>query len=125
MIKLSELKDNDLLIVDNKELITKAEFLEQHKAEDKYILNLAVKEYEANFDAMNMIEKVINSEQKFMYKVPSWSERIKADIMPDDIKEIQDVLDRILDRHKEWNVSYSSGEEVEINLEEEKEDENI
>jgi inosine/xanthosine triphosphate pyrophosphatase family protein len=34
----------------------------------------------------------------------------------DDIQEIQSVLDRILDRHKEWNISYSSGDEVKIDV---------
>ena len=124
MIKLSELKDDEMLLVNNI-LMSKADFL-QVKDTDTYksekLEIYTTKPYcEARFYAKQMLDYAISELSFNMY--PNWQDSINRDITDEDINDIQIVLDKIINKNKERNISYQSDVEVEIDIEEEKEDE--
>ena len=121
MIKLSELKDDEILLINNETVLTKKEFLEQFKTKekiDKCKVQTTTIYHTVNFNAKDMLDKFINEESKSMHK--EWKDYIKSDISEDEINEVQAVFDRIMERNKEYNVSYLGDGEVEIYIEEEK-----
>ena len=121
MIKLSELKDDEILLV-GETVMTKEDLLNE-LADNKScgIKNPEVfitRQYQANLDAKNVLEDAMEYEYQNMYE--DWYDRILNDITEEDIKDMQIVLDRILERNKENNISYEGIELVEIDIEEEK-----
>ena len=121
MIKLSELKDDEMLLVNNI-LMSKADFL-QVKDTDTYksekLEIYTTKPYcEARFYAKQMLDYAISELSFNMY--PNWQDSINRDVADEDVNDIQIVLDKIINRNKERNVSYESDVEVEIDIEEEK-----
>ena len=112
MIKLSELKDDEVLIVNNELMLTKAEFLNNNIKEDKDIKIYTTNKYVLRLDAKDVLYDVLDGESKNMYD--KWRDNIQEDINEDDIRDLQDLLDRILERNKDFNVSYCADREVQI-----------
>ena len=112
MIKLSELKDDEVLIINNELVLTKVEFLNDNIKEDKDIKIYNTNKYVLRLDAKDVLYDVLDGESKNMYD--KWRDNIQEDINEDDIRDLQDILDRILGRNKDFNVSYCIGEEVQI-----------
>lgn len=114
MIKLSKLKDNEMLIVDMGSyghVIAKEDYLneiEEHRGCKVYTSN----KYKASIDAYDMLESAIECEHQNMYE--DWDIEIRQDIMKEDIEDIQKILDRILSRSD--NISYTEKEQVEIDM---------
>lgn len=124
MIKLSELKDDEVLLV-NEKVMSKLDLLNE-LAENKScgIKNPEVyttRQYQANLDAKNIMESAIEYEYQSMFE--DWDQGIWNDITEEDLKDIQIVLDRILERNKEHNISYEGIELVEIDIAEEMDNE--
>lgn len=110
MKKLSEIKDNDILIVDE-EILTKEDLLNDLKYyRDKKVYTAT--EYKASIDASDMLDYAIEREYNNMYD--GWYERICSDVLEEDIRDLQTILDRILNRND--NISYLEGEKVEIDI---------
>lgn len=123
-MKLSELKDDEILLIDNKTVLTKREFLEQFKNKeerDKCKIQTTKIYHTVNFNAKDMLDKFIAEESKSMHK--EWKDYIKSNITEDEINEVQAIFDKISERNKEYNISYLGDMEVEIDIEEEKKDE--
>ena len=114
MVKLSELKDDEMLIVDMGsygQVISKEDYLneiEEHRGCKVYTSN----KYKASIDAYDMLESAIECEYQNMYE--DWDIEIKQDITKEDIKDIQVVLDRVLSRSD--NISYTEKEQVKIDM---------
>ena len=110
MIKLSKLKDDEMLIVDMGSyghVISKEDYLneiEEHQGCKVYTSN----KYKASIDAYDMLESAIECEYQNMYE--DWDIEIKQDI-----EDMQKILDRILSRSD--NISYTEKEQVEIDME--------
>jgi len=125
-MKLSELKDDEMLLINNEIVLTKKEFLEQFKSKeerDKCKVQTTKIYHTVNFNAKEVLDKFINEESKSMHK--EWKGYIKSNIIEDEFNEVQAVFDKIMERNKEYNVSYLGEQEVEIDIEEEKEDDHI
>lgn len=120
MIKLSELKDDEILLVNNELVLTKKEFLEDFTTQDDREgceVYTTVK-YNAYLNARDILNKAIEDEAcDKMYD--EWMDKIHNDITEYDVKDFQDILDRILLRNVKQNISYQADKEVEINLIEE------
>lgn len=113
--KLSELKDEDMLIVNGYDVVSKEDFLNdlefyKNKAERVYTTT----QYKANVNAEYMLEDAFEREYNNMYE--GWLENIEQDVTEDDIKDIQSILDRILSRSESTNICYTEDEKVEIDL---------
>ncbi|WP_317312379.1 hypothetical protein [Clostridium thermobutyricum] len=104
--KLSELKNEDMLIVEDfseNYFLSKEELLkdlEYYKDKEIYITN----KYESNIDSYEMLKSAFEREYNNMYK--GWYDSVIKDITKEDIEEIQVILDRILSRSKEKNYNY-------------------
>lgn len=110
MKKLSEIKDDENLIVGD-EVLTKEDLLndiEYYRDKEVY----TVTEYKANLDASDMLDYAIECESNNMYD--GWCEKIYNDIVEEDIRDLQAILDRILNRSE--NISYEEDEKVEIDI---------
>ena len=62
-----------------------------------------------------MLDNAISELSFNMY--PNWQDSINRDITDEDINDIQIVLDKIINRNKEYNISYQADKEVEIDVE--------
>lgn len=114
--KLSELKDEDMLIVDGY-VMSKEDFLNdfefyKNKADRVYTTT----QYKAHIDANDMLEDAFEKEyDNNMYE--GWFDNIVSDVTEEDIKELQDIVDRILARNESTNICYiEEDEKVEIDL---------
>lgn len=112
--KLSELKDEDMLLVDGY-VVSKEDFIRDFK----YYKSIADRvytttQYKAHIDAKDMLEDAFEREYDNMYE--GWLENIEQDVTEDDIKELQKVVDRILARNESTNICYIEDEKVEIDL---------
>lgn len=126
MIKLSELKDEDMISVCssnnyNGDLISKADLLDdleyyinKSNEDDKFEIYSTTKYY-ANINAKDMLESAIENEYQSMYE--DWDESISNDVEEQDIKDIQIVLDRILARNLSSNISYENDQLIEFDIE--------
>lgn len=73
------------------------------------------KPYHASFDAESILDNAIENEAcDGMYE--DWDDRIKSDITKEDIDEFQAILDRILARSPEANISYCEDKPIEIDM---------
>lgn len=115
MKELSQLKDEDMLIVDGT-VMPKEDFIRDFK----YYKSIADKvytttQYKANIDAKDMLDDALEREyENNMYE--GWFDNIVSDITEEDIKDIQSILDRILSRSESTNICYTEDEKVEIDL---------
>jgi hypothetical protein len=120
-MKLSEIKDDEMLLVGER-VMSKEDLLNELvdnkscgiKNPEVYI----TRQYQASLDAKDIMESAIENEYQNMFEV--WDQDIWNDVTEEDLKDIQIVLDRILERSKDHNVSYEGIELVEIDFEEEK-----
>lgn len=115
MKRLSELKDEDMLIIDGT-VMPKEDFIRDFKhyksiADKVYTTT----QYKANIDAKDMLDDALEREyENNMYE--GWFDNIVSDITEEDIKDIQSILDRILSRSESTNICYTEDEKVEIDL---------
>ncbi|MDU1255849.1 MAG: GTP-binding protein [Clostridium perfringens] len=115
MKRLSELKDEDMLIVDGT-VMPKEDFIRDFKyyksiADRVYTTN----QYKAHIDARDMLEDAFEREyENNMYE--GWFDNIVSDVTEEDIKELQKIVDRILSRSESTNICYIEDEKVEIDL---------
>lgn len=110
-IKLSEIKDDEMLLVGDNLVISKEDYLkEMQEHEDETVYTTT--EYSANIDARDMLDNAIECESDDMYE--DWEQNVWNDITEQDISELQNVLDRILSGSS--NVSYNADKKVEIDI---------
>ena len=100
-MKLSEIKDDEMLLV-NERVMSKEDLLNE-LADNKScgIKNPEVyttRQYQAKLDVKDIMESAIENEYQNMFE--DWDQDIWNDITEDDIKNIQIVLDRILERRR-------------------------
>lgn len=110
-IKLSELKNDDMLLVGENFVISKEDFvkeLTEHTGEKVYTTT----EYKANINAKNMLECAIDCEASNMYE--DWEYDIWDDISEQDITELQNIVDKILNSSR--SICYIADKEVEIDI---------
>ena len=110
--KLSEIKDNEVLLVHDF-VIDKEDYVKElllGEYEDLEIYTTT--EYKAHINARDMLKSAIEYELENMY--PGWDYDIWQDITEEDIKQLQNIIDTILSRSS--NVSYHQDEEVEIDI---------
>ena len=126
MKKLSELKDTDKVIVNNEIIMTKSELIDEivlgmsgglsmfNRIDSIKTIYSAKETYRARLDARDMLEQAIESEADNMYE--DWEDYIWADIERGDIKDIQLILDDIMSRDSQSNITYEADEELELDL---------
>ncbi|WP_195264516.1 GTP-binding protein [Clostridium sp. 1001275B_160808_H3] len=112
-IKLSELKDNEILLIedDYNSIMSKEDYLEDLEDYKEYEVYTTT-EYKANIDAKDMLDSALECEADNMYE--DWYQDIWDDVTEEDIKELQIILDKILSRSK--NIAYTAREKVEIDI---------
>lgn len=111
VIKLSELKDDEMLLVGENLVISKEDFIKEikeHIGKEVYTTT----EYTASIDARNMLEDAIECESQEMYE--DWEYDVWNDIEDSDIREIQLILNRIFNRSS--NISYRADKRVEVDI---------
>lgn len=112
--KLSELKDEEMLIVDGY-VMSKEDFLNDFKFYKNEVDKVyTTTQYKAHIDAWDMLESALESEYDNMYE--GWLDNIVSDVNDEDIKDIQDILDRILSKSESTNICYTEDEKVEVDL---------
>ena len=112
-VKLSELKDNEMLLIDDdyNSIMSKEDYLgdlESYKGYEVYTTT----EYRASIDAKYMLESEIECEASNMYE--DWEYDVWDDITEEDINELQRIVDRILSGSR--NISYIADKRVEIDI---------
>ncbi len=110
-IKLSELKNDEMLLVGENLVIEKEDFvkeIEEHGGKEVYTTT----EYRASINAKDMLESAIDCEASNMYE--DWEYDIWEDISEEDINELQNILNRILNGSR--NISYISDKKIEIDI---------
>lgn len=110
-IKLSELKNENMLLVGENIIISKEDYIneiQEHIGKQVYTTTA----YRANINAKRMLEDAIECEADNMHE--DWESDVWDDITEEDIKELQNILDRILSRSS--NVSYTADKKVEIDI---------
>lgn len=110
-IKLSEVKNDAMLLVGGNLVISKEDYLQEIKEHEGQEVYTTI-EYTANIDARSMLDSAIECEADNMYE--DWDYDVMRDITDKDILELQNVIDRILSRSK--NVSYREDKKVEIDM---------
>ena len=114
-VKLSTLAKDEIVCVENSNYVNTVEDILNDLSyyRDKKIY-ISIPHY-ANFDAKEIIDDAIEFLQcNGMYE--DWDDKIHNDITEEDIKDIQAVFDRILERNPSQNISYEEDREVEIDL---------
>lgn len=126
MKKLSELKDTDKVIINNEIIMTKSELIDEivlgmlgglsmfNRIDNIKTIYSAKETYRARLDAGDMLEQAIENEADNMYE--DWEDYIWADIERGDIKNIQLILDDIMSRDPQGNITYEADEELELDL---------
>ena len=110
-IKLSELKNDEMLLVGENLVIEKEDFvkeIESHRGKEVYTTT----EYRASINAKSMLEDAIEREADNMYE--GWEEDIWNDISVIEIDDLQNVINKILSGC--GNVSYIPDKRVEIDI---------
>ena len=117
-IKLSEIKDDEVLLIDNGNwlLESKKEFLEKYSTKEsrKDLDIYTTIKTNIELNAKDMIDLLLRSKKGYTYD--QWEERIRKDITADDMNYFQDKLNEILNRNKEQNVNYKYDKLVENDL---------
>lgn len=109
MIKLSELKDDVILMDENQNIYEAKEVKNDTSIDGKLYTTM---EYQAGIDARRMLENAIENECDNMYE--DWEECILDDVTDGDIEKLQAVLDDIFNRAQEQNIAYYQDEEVDM-----------
>lgn len=110
-VKLSELNNDDMLLVGENLVISKEDYIKEmheHEGEEVYITT----QYKAGIDAKSMLEDAIECEANNMYE--DWDYDIWDDVTEDDIEQLQDIVNKIFSRSK--NVSYIADKKVKIDI---------
>lgn len=115
MVKLSTLKENEILVVgDQYQLMTKEELItniDEFKEMNVYTLGI----HYATLNAKDMLKNVIKNEEcDNMYE--EWGNLIWKDITDRDINQIQKILDRILKKSPKQNIACYQDKQVEIDI---------
>ncbi|MGY5237904.1 GTP-binding protein [Clostridium tertium] len=112
-IKLSELKDNEMLLIDDdyNSIMSKEDYLEDLESYKGYEVYTTT-EYRANINAKYMLESAIECEADNMYE--DWETDIWDDINEEDIEKLQKIVNRILSGNR--NISYIANKRVEIDI---------
>lgn len=110
-VKLSDLANDEMLLVGENLVISKEDFLKEKNEYDGENV-WTTKEHYARIDARHMLEDAIELEGQEMYE--DWDSDIWNDITKDDIRDLQLILNRIFNRSS--NVSYIADNKVEIDL---------
>lgn len=112
-IKLSELKNNEILLIedDYNSIMSKEDYLEDLENYKEYEVYTTT-EYKASIDAKDMLESAIECEAFNMYE--DWEYDVWDDITEEDINELQNVIDRILGESR--NIAYIADNKVEIDI---------
>lgn len=110
-VKLSELKDDDILLVGEDLVISKEDFIKEIKEHIGKEVYTTI-EYRASIDARDMLDSAIECESQEMYE--DWDCDIWNDITKEDIREIQLILNRIFNRSD--NISYRADKRVEMDI---------
>ena len=113
-MKLSELKDTDIILVINiisynEYLTTVAEFKGEYPhqyIEDKQLEIYSTKTVYANFKAKAMLKGTIKH----------WNKEVWNNIIEQDINDIQAILDKIVARNPSDYVAYQMDELLEIDI---------
>lgn len=108
---LSELKDDEMLLVGENLVISKEDFveeIEEHRGKEVYTTTV----YRASIDAKYMLESAIEYEADNMYE--DWETDIWDDINKEDINELQRIINRILSGSR--NICYIVDKRVEIDI---------
>lgn len=108
-VKLSELNDDEMLLVGENLVIEKEDFIKEikeHRGKEVYTTT----EYRPSINAKRMLEDAIEREADNMYE--DWEDNIWNDIDKEHIKEIQNVVDKILKGY----ISYLADKRVEIDI---------
>lgn len=111
VIKLSELKNDEMLLVGENYVISKENFVKEfyeHGGESVY----TTIEYRASINARHMLESAIECEADNMYE--DWEGDIWDDIKKEDITELQNIINRILSGSR--NICYIADKRVEIDI---------
>ena len=126
MIKLSEIEDDEMLLIDNGNWLieTKKEFLEEFSTKEsrKDLDVYTTIKSDVELSAKDMIDLLIKSKWGDTYD--QWEEKIREDITEDDMNYFQDKLNEILNRNKDQNVNYTYDKPVENDLDIEEEVDN-
>ncbi|NFO38893.1 hypothetical protein FDB42_02020 [Clostridium botulinum] len=114
-VRLSTLSKDAIVLVDgNSNINTVSEILEDlenYRAKEIYTTTV----YHASFNAEEIMDMAIeNVYCNGMYE--DWDDEIKADIDEEDIKDLQNIFDRILARSLSTNMAYSSDKLIEIDI---------
>ena len=120
-MKLSELKDTDIICVCSKNnydgnIMSVEDFKSDYDIykEKEELKVCTTTEYNANLSAKDILDDAIEYESQNMYE--DWNDSIWSYVTTKDIEDIQIVLDRILNRGSSSNIAYQSDELVEIDL---------
>ena len=112
IIKLSELNNEDMLLVGENLVISKEDYIKEmheHEGEEVYTTT----QHKANVDARDMLESALECEANDnMYE--DWLNDVLHDIRDSDIEKLQVIVDDILSRSA--NISYQADKEVEIDV---------
>ncbi|MDC4245662.1 GTP-binding protein [Clostridium perfringens] len=113
--KLSELKDDDMLLVDGC-VVPKEDLVRDFKYYKSRIDRVyTTTQYKAHIDARDMLEDALEKEyENNMYE--DWFDNILSDVTEDDIRELQKIIDRILTRNKSTNICYIEDEKVIVDI---------
>lgn len=113
--KLSELKDEDMLLVDGY-VVPKEDFIRDFKYYKSRIDRVyTTTQYKAHIDAKDMLEDALEREyENNMYE--DWFDNILSDVTEDDIRELQKIIDRILTRNESTNICYIEDEKVIVDI---------
>ncbi len=111
IIKLSELKDDEMLLVGDDLAISKEDYIREiQEYMGKEVYTTIVRR--ASIDARSMLEDAIKCVAQEMYE--DWEDDIWNDITKDDIRDIQLILNRIF--NKSNNISYFAYKKVEVDI---------
>ncbi|WP_291581535.1 hypothetical protein [Clostridium sp. UBA6640] len=115
MVKLSTLKDHEILVVgDEYQLMTKEELItniDEFKEMNVYTLGI----HYAVLNAKDILKNAIKNEEcDNMYE--EWSNLLWEDIEDKDINQIQKTLDRILKKSPKQNIACYQDKPVEIDI---------
>lgn len=112
MIKLSELKDKDYIIVNGDNMITKEDILENIEYYKDKEMYTAKKEY-IEVDVRNMLESDFDITESY----DGWYDDIWEEVTEQDIKDIENVIHRILNRNPKKSYYFSENEKIEFDIE--------
>lgn len=113
-IKLSELKDNDILLADNLPMTKKFLMTELDDIKNEGHEIFTATKYTANLNAKEMLEYAVERECSNMYN--DWDDEFWGDVTQNDIADIEAVLNRILSRRPSRHSIYLKKDKVKVDV---------